>query len=377
MSISYMEISDTRLWTIDYDALDSFSAPSRKHTIPKRPQKETYAIEVVTDRDERGVAAIRGGGRHACDIIDAYFTDIIEGSTPFDIEWIWDQMSKALPVTGQGALGHMAMSGVDLALWDLMGNITGQPVYNLLGGLVQEEIPCYVTIYQEVMDDLTDKEFLGYKFSVDTDPTDGLIGLNRVEKMIAGARENFGDDVELMLDPFMAWDKEFTVRAADRLHSYDVKWIEDPLPADHTVHQYRDIRKQVKPIQIAVGNNEFGHKSFHQLINHGAADIVQPDIQWIGGMTEMNRIGAIAKPHDIPVIPHRSNVYSCHYAIARTNSPYIEYMLGTGSEVRPLRPEMEGEPLPEDGRISISDDAGFGITLNRDILKTFESRHPS
>jgi len=232
-------------------------------------------------------------------------------------------------------------------------------------------LPCYITVYPDVMPNFAEEGFLGVKLPTTAVPEDGREGLAKVEEMVAAARDTFGWSAEVMIDCFMDWNKEYTVKAADRLREYELKWIEDPLPAGNTTAQYQDIRSEIKPVQIAVGNVEFGHRSFHELINRGAVDIIQPDIQWIGGMTEMVRIGNIAKPLGLPVIPHRSNIYSCHYALANADSPYIEYMLGSGKEVQPVSPAIDGEVIPEDGVISVPDDPGFGVELNPSVLQEF------
>ncbi|RDZ51335.1 hypothetical protein C5C07_17255 [Haloferax sp. Atlit-4N] len=363
-----MVITGVDLWTIDYDSItkEVGSNPTEK----SRPQNETFCVEIRTDTGERGVAVNRGGGESACKLIDDYFRPILEGSDPARIEHLWQEMYDALP-TARGGLSYMALSGIDLSLWDLKGRATDRPVYDLLGGAVREELPCYVTVFPNVMESLSDEEFLGVKIPTKALPEDGLRGLDELETKVARAREFFGETADIMIDCFMDWNKEYTVRAADRLQKYDLKWIEDPLPAGHTVQQYRDIRNEVKPVQLAVGNVEYGHRSFHQLVNQGAADIIQPDIQWAGGMTEMNRVGHIAKPMGIPVIPHRSNIYSCHYALARHDTPYVEYMLGRGTEVQPVRPAADGELVPSDGTITVPTKPGFGIELNKSVLNRF------
>jgi len=364
-----MEITDVQLWTVDYDEIDRHvgGTPPRR----SRPQNETFCVRIDTDAGISGIAANRGGGATACELIDTYFRPILMGADPSETERLWRAMWDALP-TARGGLTYMATSGVDLALWDLKGKALGVPVYHLLGGRVRERLPCYVTVEQEAMETVANEGFLGVKLPVDTTPEAGRGGLREVERMVADARDVWGDGAEIMLDCFMSWDREYTVRAAERFRSYDVKWIEDPLDADHTVDQYADIRGQVTPIGLAVGNVEFGHRSFRRLIEGDAADIVQPDVQWIGGMTELLRVGATARGAGVPLVPHRANVYSVHYALARTETPFLEYMLGRGMEVQPVRPAIADEPVPEDGTISVGDDPGFGVELRREVLAPFD-----
>lgn len=124
---------------------------------------------------------------------------------------------------------------------------------------------------------------------------------------------------------------------------------------------------------MAVGNFEFGYKAYHQFLEAG--DIIQPEVQWAGGMTEVRRIAEMAKAHGLLVIPHGATVYNYHFVISHTNAPYAEYLtVADGTEIRPLFDAIEGKPVPEDGSIELSDDPGFGVELNRAILEPFYPR---
>lgn len=336
------------------------------------PGMDPFVIELETNEGYNGFAANYGGGPYACQVIDTHYRRFIEGSNPFDIERMWEQMYRAQLPYGQGGVTMMALSGVDLALWDLVGNITGQPVYNLLGGKARDELRSYITTDYANMEHMVGEGFLGIKLSVPAGPSDGREGLAAIEEMVADAREMFSDDTEIMLEAYMAWDKEFTIRVADRVKEYGVKWIEDALQPGNVIDQYRDIRHDVHPIQIAAGNLEWGHKAFHQLLDADAVDILQPEMQWAGGMTEVSRIAGIAKGHGVPIIPHCSSVYNYHFVISHTHSPYAEFIAtGDRTEVKPIYDLIEGEPVPENGIITLDDDPGFGVDLNRDIIEPY------
>jgi len=334
---------------------------------------ERFVVEIETSTGEIGFSVNESGGEHASRLIDTHYRRFVEGADPFAINRVWEQMYRAQLPTGQGFLTHNAMAGVELAMWDLVGNILDQPVYNLLGGAVKTDIPCYVTAYADVMEHFTDEGFLGVKLPVHYGPSDGREGLDAVERMVSEAREMFNNETEIMLEGYMAWDKEFTVRVAERLKSYDVKWIEDPLLPGHSTEQYRDIRQAIKPIQLAVGNLEWGHRAFHDQIENGAVDVVQPDICWTGGILESKRIAAMAKPNGLPVVPHYTTPYTCHFIASCAESPFGEFMGGYHEGVKSNIPVIKGEPLPEDGVIHLSDDSGFGVDLNRDALVELES----
>lgn len=394
-----MEIADIRLYTVDEgtegqagaaegesqywgggwqtgsliaNPMSIYPEHKERRTSWMGPGQDPFVIEIETNSGEVGFAANYGGGRFACDVIDTHYRRFIEGANPFNIERIWEQMYRAQLPYGQRGITLMAISGVDLALWDLLGKLTDQPVYNLLGGKTVDEIPCYVTTHPDVLESWVDRGFYGVKIPARYGPADGhAVGLRKTEEDVRRAYELFDEDTEIMIDCYMAWDREFTVRAAERLKQYNLKWIEDPLHPG-AITENRDIRHDIKPIQLAVGNLEFGYKAFHQLLEAEAGDIIQPEVQWAGGMTEVRRIAEMTKAHGLPVIPHGASVYNYHFVISHTNAPYAEFLtVGDGSEVRTIFEAIEGEPVPENGKISLSDDPGFGVELNRDIISPY------
>jgi L-rhamnonate dehydratase len=389
-----MEITDVRLYLQDSDEGQVESEnytrspskyPAQKDQMTMFPEYrdgdwisgsggyERFVVELETADGATGFAVNESGGEHAARLVDRHLRRFVEGASPFDVNEVWEQMYRAQLPTGQGFLNHNAMAGVELAMWDLQGTVLDRPVYDLLGGKVRDEIECYVTTYAEVMDHFADEGFFGVKLPVHHSPSDGRAGIDAIEKMVRDARAAFGDDTEVMLECYMAWDKEYTVRVAERLKEYEIKWIEDPLPPGHSTAQYRDIRQAIKPIQLAIGNLEWGHKAFHDLIENDAGDIIQPDISWAGGLLEARRIAAMAKPNGLPVVPHYTTPYTCHFIISCTESPYGEYMGGYHTGVEANNPVIEGEPLPEDGVIELDSDPGFGVELDRDAIVPLES----
>jgi L-rhamnonate dehydratase len=384
-----MEIAEVQLFLQDSSAgqieSDNYTRSSSKYP-PQRDQMskfaeyrdsdwisgsggyERFVVKLTTNTGHIGFSVIESGGEHAARLVDTHYRQFVEGADPFAINRVWEQMYQAQLPTGQGFLTHNAMAGVELAMWDLLGKVLDQPVYNLLGGAVKTEIPCYVTAYADVMENFADEGFLGLKLPVHHGPSDGRAGLSGVEDMIREAREAFRDEAEIMLEAYMSWNKEFTIRVAERIKSYDIKWIEDPLIPGHSTKQYRDIRQVIKPIQLAVGNLEWGHKAFHDQIENGAVDVVQPDICWSGGILELKRIAAMSKPNGLPVVPHYTTPYTCHFIASCPEVPFGEYMGGYHEGVHCNIPVIENEPLPEDGVIHLSDDPGFGVKLNYDDL---------
>jgi len=341
------------------------------------PGQDPYVVEIETDEGITGFAANYGGGEFACAIIDQHFRRFLVGQDPFNVELIWDQMSRATMPYGLGGLVSMAMAGVDLALWDLLGKRLDQPVYRLLGGETKGSIPCYVTIHPELASHWRDRGFFGVKVAAPWGVESGREGLRKMEALIAKLRDDLGDGLEIMIDCYLSWDIEFACRMADLLLAYDVKWFEDPLQNGWANGQNRYLRERIAPIQLATGNLEYHYKAFHEMIVSGATDIIQPEIQWCGGLTAVRRIAAVAKAYNMPVIPHGASVYNYHFVLSNTNSPYAEFLtVGEGIDLQPVFDLLIGEPLPEDGCIKLDPSRpGFGVDLDRDRLLTFSSKY--
>jgi L-rhamnonate dehydratase len=179
--------------------------------------------------------------------------------------------------------------------------------------------------------------------------------------------------MELMVDCYLSWDFEFTTRLAARVRDLDVKWLEDPLENGSAEKMNSELRASISPVQVAIGNLEFDYKAFAAILTARACDVIQPELQWCGGLTAVRRIAAIAKPYGVPVIPHGSGVYNYHFVQSNLNSPFAEYLsVGDGVTVRPIFDAILGEPLPVDGHVTLSDKPGFGVELNRDLLQPIE-----
>jgi len=346
---------------------------AEKRTLWMGPGQDPYVIELETDDGHTGFAANYGGGAFACAVIDQHFRRFLIGEDPFNIERIWDRMNRSTLPYGLGGITNMAMAGVDLALFDLIGKATGLPVYKLLGGKVRDSIPCYVTIHPDHAAHWKGRGFLGVKIAAPWGVESGRQGIAKMERLIRQLRGDIGPDMEIMIDCYLSWDIEFATRLARRIADCDVKWFEDPLQNGWATESNAYLRGQLGPIQLATGNLEYHYKAFHDIIRSGATDIIQPEIQWCGGLTATRRIAAIAHPWDMPVIPHGASVYNYHFVISNPNSPYAEYLsVGEGTEVQPIFAVLDGEPLPENGHVHLDDDKpGFGVELKRDLLAPY------
>jgi L-rhamnonate dehydratase len=233
-----------------------------------------------------------------------------------------------------------------------------------------------VTTHPDCASHWANRGFLGLKIAASWGAESGRQGILSMERLIAKLRRDLGDDMEIMIDCYLSWDVEFAVRVAERVRDYDVKWFEDPLPNGWASEQNRYLRERISPILVTTGNLEFQYKAFHQIILEQATDIIQPELQWCGGLTAVRRIAAMAKPYDMPVVPHCSGAYNYHFVMSNTNSPYAEYIsVGDGTEVRPIFNVLDGEPVPVDGKVRLDPNKpGFGVELRRELLVPYSKQ---
>ena len=310
-------------------------------------------------------------GRPVAAVIDDHFTPMLVGENCFAVEKIWDMMFRMSKPYGSLGLTACAMSGVDLAIWDLIGKLKGQPVYELLGGPVRDKLFAYAT--GNDTDWQMELGFKAVKLACPYGPADGLWGLQENEKLVAQTRERVGDEVEIMLDCYMAFDVDYTIRLAERLRPYRLKWIEEYLiPEDIDGHQ--QVRQAVNWVSLASGEHLYTRFPFKQMIEKRCLDILQPDINWVGGITECVKICHMADAAGLTVIFHGGggNQHGLHLSAAMPNTPWVEYFVGSPPGV-PLNETkaIAGESVPEESWIRPNGGPGFGLHLEEEWLTSF------
>lgn len=327
----------------------------------------TLVVEIEADDGTVGFA-ITTGGEIGAFIVEKHLARFLEGAKIADTERIWDQMYRSTLFYGRRGVVLNAISGVDLALYDLLGKVRQEPVYALIGGPVRDELTFYAT---GARPDVAQKlGFIGGKMPLHHGPGEGEEGLRRNIDQLRDMRERVGPDFWLMLDCWMSLDVDYAIRLARRAAEYGLRWIEEALlPDDYW--GYQRLRQAVpSPMLVTTGEHEATRWGFRQLLEMGCADIIQPDVGWCGGITELVKISALADAHGVMVIPHGSSVYSYHFVVTRTNSPFAEFLMmhPTAEEVVPMfAPMLLDEPVPVDGRLKVPDRPGFGVRLNPDV----------
>jgi L-alanine-DL-glutamate epimerase-like enolase superfamily enzyme len=165
----------------------------------------------------------------------------------------------------------------------------------------------------------------------------------------------------------MGWDTQYTIEMLRMLEEFDLTWMEEPVLPDN-IDGYARIRA-VSKIAVAGGEHEFTRWGFRTLIDRGAVDYLQPDVNRVGGVTEARKIWALAAAYNLPVVPHMHNFHNLHLIMAHMHSPMAEYLAGHGRDGDTLFSELFiGEPVPVDGHIILSDAPGFGVELNEALI---------
>lgn len=319
-------------------------------------------VELETEAGQRGVAT-GSGGYPAAWIVQNHFARFLIGQDARNINLIWDQMYRASLPYGRKGVPVMAISAVDLALWDLVGKVRGEPVVNLIGGRVRDEITFYCT----TPDPLAIKAlgFWGAKVPLPHGPHDGEGGLRANIDFLARHRDAVGPDYPLMVDCYMALNVPYAIRLAELARPLGIHWWEEVLsPEDND--GYREIRRAHPDLTWTTAEHEYTRYGFRQLIAERLVDILQPDVMWVGGLTETLRIAAHAAAYDMQVIPHGSGPYSYHFIASQTGPAFCEYVAASpdGRSIQPVFGDLfDGEPLPEQGRLTLSDAPGFGMEL--------------
>ncbi len=284
----------------------------------------TLVVELETDDGTVGFA-VTTGGEPAAYIVERHLARFLEGANPADYETIWEQMYFATQFYGRKGLVVNAISGVDLALWDLLGKLRKEPVHALLGGAVRDEMQFYATGPRP--DLAQDMGFIGGKLPLRHGPAEGDEGFRENIRILADARSKVGGDFWLMYDCWMSLDLDYATRLARCAHEYGLRWIEEALSPDD-YWGYADLKRSVpKGMLVTTGEHEATRWGFRMLLEMECCDVIQPDVGWCGGLTELIKISALADQHKKLVVPHGSSVYSYHFVITKHNSPFAEFLM--------------------------------------------------
>ncbi|GAC1643982.1 MAG: arabinonate dehydratase [Chloroflexota bacterium] len=372
------------------------------HYMPERP---TLLVHVHTDEGIVGLgeAASYGGFLESAEaLITGELRRTILGRDPFTVEKLWQMMATRAHQRGRRGMMMMAISGIDIALWDIIGQATHTPLYRLLGGY-RDVLPAYASAgfyardkdaraLAEEVGGYAERGFGCIKIKVGRQP-DAL--LNPLGDMPAGdyatvtyeedvervraARAAIGPIVKLAIDANNAWTPSLALKFMHDVSDQDIYWLEEPVATEDTGGSAAVAQQLATP--VAGYETETGLAGFRDLIAHRAVDIVQPDVIWSGGITEARKIAALAQAYGLPVIPHVfssavSSIANMHFIASIPNGSWLEF----DQNPNPLRDALFEDPVApdRDGNVHLPERPGLGVTLNSDTIERYridEHRH--
>jgi L-alanine-DL-glutamate epimerase-like enolase superfamily enzyme len=326
-------------------------------------------VRVATDEDLTGWGECfaYGAPSAVAAVVDEALAPLVLGEDPTRIEDLAQKLQRALMIWGRRGLAMFAVSGVELALWDLAGKGRGVPVYELLGGLVRPSLPAYASLLRyatpaEVAGAAAAAVARGYR----------AVKLHQVDvESVAAARDAVGRDVELMLDTNCPWSVGEAIRIGRELEPFALRWLEEPVWPPEDYAGLARVRAAVG-IPIACGENEATLFGFQAIVAAGAADVVQPSATKVGGLSEMRKVAALAEAAGVTLAPHAyyfgpGLAATLHFAAATAGVPYVEFPPGE------LAAPLLGEPIRcADGAVTVPARPGLGADPDPDTL----ARHP-
>lgn len=293
---------------------------------------------------------------------------LIPSLDPRDTNNLFEKMYRASMFYGRKGLPVAVISVIDLAIWDLLGKIRDEPVYKMIGGATRSRLHFYCTGPEPAA--AKENGFIGGKVPLPFGPDEGPSGLQKNVAFLRKHRQAVGDDFPLRVDCYMSLNVSYTielVKACEK-ENLNIDWWEECLSPDD-FDGFEQLKRAHPTVKFTTGEHEYSRYGFRKLIEGRNIDILQPDVMWVGGMTELLKVVAMASAFDVPVVPHASGPYSYHFVISQSNSPFQEYLANApdGKTVLPVFGTMfVNEPIPTKGYLDVSelDKPGFGLELS-------------
>jgi len=345
--------------------------------------QDDLIIIVETDEGITGYGEVDTAPVVGKAVVDAYMShgtcyglrEVVTGADPFDYEQIWNDMwAKTYYYGRSGPVMHV-MSGIDMAIWDIMGKATGKPVHKLLGGSYSDKVRAYASALmpenkeavKKMVESYISQGFTAIKFGWGPLGYDVHFDL----ELIKTARQAAGDRVDIMIDIGKRYRLKSAMYVAKALEQLNIYWLEEPLPAEDYIG-YKRLTESTT-MRIATGEEESGRLAFARLINETHVDVIQPDMSRCGGLTEAKKIATMAADANILCVPHafKTGVLvaaSIHLIAAIPHAPFLEFSVTESA----IRKELLVNPFKQkDGFVEVPQGPGLGIELNTDIIKKY------
>jgi L-alanine-DL-glutamate epimerase-like enolase superfamily enzyme len=345
--------------------------------------QETLVVKVHTDAGIVGLGEVDSSSHVAKAIIEAPLShkicrglaECVVGEDPFEIDRLIHRMYEGTIFFGRQGAVIQAMSGVEIALWDIVGKATGQPVYKLLGGAFRTKLRAYASILfgdtpaetERIGRGLVEQGYRAVKFGW------GPMGQSEESDLaqVRAARRGLGDGVELMVDAGLCWDTATAIRRAKQFEEFNLTWLEEPLHPDNLAG-YARLSAQ-SPVRIAAGEEICDIKKFQQMMDVGGIDVVQVDVTRVGGLSRSKRIGWDSAERHRLCVNHSYKTginiaASLHFVAALPNTRYFEYCVEQGA----LRQHLTQQTFPViDGEVAVPEAPGLGVDLDEEIVRRY------
>jgi L-alanine-DL-glutamate epimerase-like enolase superfamily enzyme len=345
--------------------------------------QDDLIIVVETDAGIAGYGEVDTAPLVGKAVVDAYMShgtcyglrEVVVGRDPFDYEQIWQEMWAKTYYYGRfGPVLHV-MSGIDMALWDIMGKAAGMPVHKLLGGSYCTRVRPYASaLMPETRDEV--------KRLVESQVRQGFTAVKlgwgplgydvrRDAELVQAARQAAGDQVELMIDIGKRYRFKSALYMARACEQFNIYWLEEPFPAED-LDGYRRLADAAS-VRIATGEEESGRLAFARLIRETGIDVVQPDISRCGGLTEMKKIATLAADANILCVPHAFKTgilvaASIQFIASIPHAPFLEFSVTESG----IRKEILTRPFEQiDGYVEVPQLPGLGIELNPEVVRKY------
>lgn len=350
---------------------------------------ELIFVEVSTDEGITGwgevTSTFPAANRTVCSTI-SHLSSVLVGEDPTKIERLWHKAFRVFTYMGSRGASTHAISGIDIALWDIFGKSLGKPIHALLGGAVRDSVDLYThpgryTNPQEAAAEaklIKDSGHMALKmdpFPQMPEEKDGYLSgkmtgeaEDRAAEVIAAVRATVGPHIEILIDAHGRFDVPTAIRLANRLAEYKIGWFEEPVPVE-SYHALRQVKNQLK-VPISVGERIHTRWEFIPIFENELADYVMPDVTWTGGISELKKISTMAEAYYVPVSPHDASgpinvLAGAHVMMTVPNF----YRLETARYKLDSYDVFIDEPLNiQSGRLIMPDRPGLGVELNREYL---------
>ncbi|PSW16097.1 mandelate racemase/muconate lactonizing enzyme family protein [Photobacterium rosenbergii] len=351
--------------------------------------RSAMIIEVITDEGVTGYGEALCHGLQspqiAASIVEHTFKPLLLGRSPFDVEVLWEEMYNTTRPFGQAGAAVNAISGVDIALWDVIGKSLKKPIHQLIGGAFRKEVTPYATGFYRVADghypnDSVDEAFRYIEAGFTAFKLKIGFGVDEDIKLIRSIREAVGINVRIMADANGAYNASTARRIIKETEEFNLFFLEELL-APEDIGGYQEIKTMSKT-PIAAGEQIFGKMGYRPWLESRALDIIQPDLCSSGGFTECKKIAAMAQANHINMIPH---VWGSGIGIA-ASLQFIASIPSSPLSLNPQQPMLEfdqsSHPFRKDlifdgiqmenGKVQISTKPGIGVDVNPDVIYQYK-----